>query len=827
MESRWSQQSPDTELQAAFRRHLPRRLNTLLRRARVQCRGGWDCNVLRALHDEIALLAGACGRYGMLDMGERLLALESALARPLAAHGVPDAAASAAIDGLLDRVRAPSWRVQVAEAPVAMDPFSGHPLPAGPSARDPTPADSADPGAVVDPESPVPPGSPRGSRVCIVDDDGPLVSELLLRLEQHGCEVVLVDRVDDLFERLQHSAPDLAILVADAHTPLDRLGSMLRATRRDPAQRVRLLVLLREATVELRLRALRAGADRCMALPASPDEAIGAAVELASVDQERAYRILIVDDDAAQALFAQAILRHVGMETRILGESRAVLGELDGFRPDLLLLDLNMPDGDGFELAALIRKRTDYVGMPIVFLSGDHDEERQFAALDAGGDDFLVKPIRPAHLVAAVTSRVRRTRAAMAGLSRTRRGAAGGALPECAQLLEAVSAHLAAGGGRATHGGLLAIELHDEAALRDRLGLLAFDELYMQVGAFIASRARAGFLVACHGNAGYLVFAPTRGERQLVEQADELLRAARDYRFGAQALAVGLACAVCAFDASTAEPGQVLAALELALTDARADPDRVVLCSRLKPDPDALTQRISTALAADAFALAFQPLVPIRGAGEPQYQALLRLDAGGREYVAADLVPVAVRIGAIATIDAQVVRRCIGVLAERVRSARPVRMFASQSLEGWNDIERPAALRAVLTAAAVQPDLLVLEFRAEEARRNMRMLAGLAPELRRAGVGLALAGIDAGALAAGWLEQLPLDYVKLAPELDPKALSKVVDVAHRRGLRVVAPRVETAAQLEVLRAAHVDLLQGHYFRWPARDLAEAAPAVGA
>ncbi|MGH8117651.1 MAG: hypothetical protein ACREPJ_10175, partial [Rhodanobacteraceae bacterium] len=307
-----SQQSPDTELQAAFRRHLPRRLNTLLRRARVQCRGGWDCNVLRALHDEIALLAGACGRYGMLDMGERLLALESALARPLAAHGVPDAAASAAIDGLLDRVRAPSWRVD-AETRVATDPFSGHPLPTVPDAGAPAAAGGVGPDATVEPESPVPAGSPRGSRVCIVDDDGPLVSELLLRLEQHGCDVVLLDRVGDLLERLQHSPPDLAILVADAHTPLDRLGSMLRATRHDPAQRVRLRVLLGEATVELRLRALRAGADRCMALPASPDEAIGAAVELASVDQERAYRVLIVDDDAAQALFAQAILRHVGM----------------------------------------------------------------------------------------------------------------------------------------------------------------------------------------------------------------------------------------------------------------------------------------------------------------------------------------------------------------------------------------------------------------------------------------------------------------------------------------------------------------------------------
>ena len=105
MASHLSQQDPGPELQAAFRRHLPQRLRTLLRRARAQCRGGWDCNVLRALHDEIAVLAGACGRYGMLETGERLLALESALALPAAAQAVPDDAANAEIDALLDSLR--------------------------------------------------------------------------------------------------------------------------------------------------------------------------------------------------------------------------------------------------------------------------------------------------------------------------------------------------------------------------------------------------------------------------------------------------------------------------------------------------------------------------------------------------------------------------------------------------------------------------------------------------------------------------------------------------------------------------------------------------
>lgn len=842
-----SQQDPGPELQAAFRRHLPQRLRTLLRRARAQCRSGWDCNVLRALHDEIAMLAGACGRYGMLDTGERLLALESALALPSAAHGVPDAAANAEIDALLDSLRPhlqppspgptrPEW-MHGSTLLAARDPFPRCEVPpdkywlqlgiADVRGASVAGNDAPDVDHDVQFRMPALTELPRGPRVCIVNDDDPAVNELLLRLEQHGCDVALVDRVQGLIDALRESPPDLAIVVADAQMAFDALAAALQRARRDPAHHARLLVLLRAPDVELQLRALRAGVDRCVALPASAEEIVGAAVELVSVDQERAYRILIVDDDAPQALFAQAILRRAGMETRILGESLAVLDELDRFRPDLLLLDLNMPDCDGFELTALIRERDGYVNTPIVFLSGDQDEERQFAALDAGGDDFLVKPIRPAHLVAAVTNRVRRARMAASRALRKRRRDAGTGLHERSQLLDALSEHLAARGGHPLHGGLLAVEVETAAALRSQLGLAAFDQLLSQIGALIVSHARVGCMTTRHGNAGYLVFAPARGEAELAGLARELLESAHESRFGAQASAVGLACAVCAFDDSITEPAQALAAVERTLFAARARPDAIAICSQLAPDPNSITQRLSAALASGSLELAFQPVLPIRGAAEPQYQALLRLRAGGQEYVAAQLVPVAVRTGSIAAVDAWVVQRCVAILAERLHDGDPVCLFASQSLQGWGSDERLSSLCADLTAAGVQPGSLILEFRAEEVRHNMRTLLALAPELRKAEVRLSLAGVDVDAVAAGWIEHLPLDYVKLSPALDDLSLAAVVQAAHDRGLRVVASCVESMAEVERMRTAGVDLLQGHYFTPPAHDLGEAFPQAEA
>lgn len=846
MATQLSQQNPEAELQASFRRHLPQRLRTLLRRARAQCRSGWDCNVLHSLHDEIGQLAGACGRYGLLETGERLLALESALAPAVAANDVPDAATSSEIDALLDSLRPhlqhvapgpglPAWLQEPPQSAVKAAfprcelPPAGYWLQLGiVDAQAMTEmALAANETQTAHAEPPPMPEPPRGPRVRIVNDDDPLINELLLRLDQQGCDVALVERMDGLLEQLRGAPPDLAVVIADARAPLEQLAAVLREARRDPAHRVRLLVLLRATDIDLRLRALRAGADRCIALPATPAEAVGAALELAVVDEESPYRVLIVDDDASQALFAQAILRRAGMETRVMGESLPVLEELDKFQPDLLLLDLNMPDCDGFELTALIRERDGYINMPIVFLSGDQDEDRQFAALDAGGDDFLMKPIRPTHLVAAVTNRVRRARAAASRTRRKRRRDAATGLHERAQLLDALSEHLAASGGYAVQGGLLAVGVHDADSLRERVGMQAFDQLLNQVGDFILRRARSGTMIARHGQAGFLIFAPLRDERELRALAHEILAAADEERFGAHALAVRMDCAVCAFDAATSESAVALAAVEHTLAAAHAQPDRIAVHSTLVPDPNALAQRISAALAHGSFELAFQPVIPIRGAAGPHYQALLRLRHGDRELPAAELVPAAQRAGYIAAVDAWVVGRCIDILAQHQREGDPVCLFVSQSLQGWEDAERRAQLAARLAAAGVDPATLVLEFRSEEARTGLRGLVELAPALKTAGVRLSLAGVDGDAVSAGWIEHLPLDFVKLAPDLADTDLQEVVGNAHSHNLRVIAPRIETVARAEQLRLARVDLLQGNHFRAPAPALDHAFPGAEA
>ncbi|HJU26048.1 MAG TPA: hypothetical protein VJ722_05170, partial [Rhodanobacteraceae bacterium] len=198
------------ELRDAFLHHLPQRLRTLLRRARAQSRGGWDINVLHLVQDEVANLAGACGRYGQIELGERLLALESALAPWTQSQQVPDAAASTQIDSVLDSLRphletdAPAYpravpaRVFTPE-PVVVDEADGYQLHEAPpvghwrtmGARDFEPPPAANEPAP--PAVPVQTSAAEGHSVYLLGGDDPLLNELTMRLESRGCAVTPIE----------------------------------------------------------------------------------------------------------------------------------------------------------------------------------------------------------------------------------------------------------------------------------------------------------------------------------------------------------------------------------------------------------------------------------------------------------------------------------------------------------------------------------------------------------------------------------------------------------------------------------------------------------
>ncbi|HZF97698.1 MAG TPA: response regulator, partial [Pseudoxanthomonas sp.] len=206
--------------------------------------------------------------------------------------------------------------------------------------------------------------------------------------------------------------------------------------------------------------------------------------------EEPPFRVLIVEDDRGQALFAKSVLHGAGMTAEVEMAPQAVLPTIERFKPDLVLMDLHMPDRDGMTLTVQIRQRTQFLHLPIVFLTGDADPERQFEVLESGADDFLNKPIRPRHLIAAVSNRIKRARqrapAPVASTATVNHGVnPETGLPTRAYLMQQLTAVLE----RQETGGLLFIEISGTRGLRERYGYASFEQLMTQAGRQLAQHA--------------------------------------------------------------------------------------------------------------------------------------------------------------------------------------------------------------------------------------------------------------------------------------------------------------------------------------------------
>ncbi len=121
-------------------------------------------------------------------------------------------------------------------------------------------------------------------------------------------------------------------------------------------------------------------------------------------------RILIVDDELSIIKFVRATLTASDYEVLTAMNGVAALQTFEGELPDLVLLDINMPELDGFEVCRRLREWSE---VPIIMLSARADETDKVKCLDLGADDYLTKPFGTEELLARVRSVLRRTKEAM------------------------------------------------------------------------------------------------------------------------------------------------------------------------------------------------------------------------------------------------------------------------------------------------------------------------------------------------------------------------------------------------------------------------------
>ena len=859
----------------AFLRHLPRRVEKIGRRLHHFLQDGWDINGLALLNEDALSLGHACRQHGLDEAGQHFLHLHEMLHDTLQQQALPDQETGERLWNLVEEIgqavpmgaeagadistpprvvqqsgRAETppanyWRRWGEDAPdatataVEEEPAPAPPPPPPPPAPKRAPAITPTPKpaakAAPAPRPPVTamadtPPDVTGIRVYHLTEHGPLSLELDQRMEAAGYEVELLDTPEELSELLGALPARLALVDAGFSDQLDEIGATVRAARELSSQPIQLVALSEADDITLRLNAKRAGVDLLLVEP-NAAEVLKRLGQLVSPGGGEPFRVLVVEDDRNQALFAEGILRNAGMQTDVVLDPLDVLEALHRFNPDLILMDLHMPHANGIELTVLIRDQDPFLHTPIVFRSGEVDTDRQFETLEAGGDDFISKPVRPKHLIAAVSNRVARHRASQAKQNRR-----SGRHPETGlmhrtevreQIVDALaSAH------EGSVGGVLFLEVESVNLLRDRLGLTLLEQLLGAVGKVVGEQA--GSRPATRfGDGSFVVLDTERDEAGLEAFATQLRATLVQHPFTVQGrpLRLRVSVGVCAFKHRFTDVAELLDVAERMARESRTQDKGVRRYQPAQPTEaareTALVNEIREAIARNSLELLYQPVVAVAGSDDSQYQVLLRLrDANGKLLPAAEVVPLAERGDFITDIDRWVMQAAMKLIGDRRAEGKSLRLFVTQSPLTLADPGQATWLKAELAAHDVPGTSLVVELRMEDAAIHAGTIRTFCDAMVADGLQFCLSQFEPNDSTDRLFDELPLGFVKLARKYTSTALSPnmrdelkvLIDRAHRRGLEVIGHGVEDAQAAATLWMSGIDFIQGNLVQQADRDM---------
>ena len=119
-------------------------------------------------------------------------------------------------------------------------------------------------------------------------------------------------------------------------------------------------------------------------------------------------RIAVVEDEAELASLIEYNLSRSGYQPHVLSGAGSTLKSLEQIKPDLVILDVMLPEADGFEICRQIRRSPALARTPVLFLTARSDEVDRVLGLEIGGDDYMTKPFSPRELIARVKAHLRR-----------------------------------------------------------------------------------------------------------------------------------------------------------------------------------------------------------------------------------------------------------------------------------------------------------------------------------------------------------------------------------------------------------------------------------
>jgi diguanylate cyclase (GGDEF)-like protein len=245
------------------------------------------------------------------------------------------------------------------------------------------------------------------------------------------------------------------------------------------------------------------------------------------------------------AYFYEILLQDAGMEAHAVSDPFDVLEPLAAFDPDLILMDVNMPRCSGIELAAVLRQGRGHVQVPIIFLTADKTSASQLRAIEAGGDDYLTKPVDKRLLLASVRARAKRARLLTSLI--TSDSMTG--LRNHSSIMEALATELSRARRQGTPMAFAMIDIDHFKAVNDTYGHWVGDTVIKSLSQILRQRLRRTDVIGRYGGEEFAVILPdanAEGAAQLIDRIREGFTKVR-HMAGDEEFFVTFSCGIATF----------------------------------------------------------------------------------------------------------------------------------------------------------------------------------------------------------------------------------------------------------------------------------------
>ncbi|MFQ3249615.1 MAG: diguanylate cyclase (GGDEF)-like protein [Glaciecola sp.] len=585
------------------------------------------------------------------------------------------------------------------------------------------------------------------------------------------------------------------------------------------------------------------------------------------------FSILAVDDDPTNINVIVSHLKPLNAKMLIATSGATALDIIKAKNPDLIILDINMPNMSGIEVCRTIKADPKNKHIPILFLTSSETDISE--AFSVGAVDYIIKPVRPEELIARVNTHLtlgtlveslnhanamlesvnenleqkvadrtkelvsvnvnlrreiderRRLQDKLSYLSNydfvTRMFNRTSMETEVKKVLDRMLT-------KEANYYFLFIDLDQFKVINDTCGHIAGDELLRQIADLLRSLFSKDDIIARLGGDEFAVLFTIDTLEHAIRRTSAVKEAIESYRFewGEEAFKHSLSAALVELDASIDSVSHLMSIAERTCFESkRKGGSEVSVYNYTKQHIDKTHQQmriiplIHQAIENDNFTLYYQKVTPIVEESEIKIELLIRLiGIDGKIKPPGQFIPIAEKFHIITEIDKWVLRKAFTAIADM-----PDNVEFSINLSGDFIAKSTAAdlIKQYVSEFNARPSQICLEITETSAISNLESTQEFISSLKPLGFKFALDDFGTGTSSYEYLKKLSVDYVKIdgmfvrdidKDDISQKMVESIAGIAKAKGIKVIAECVETMESLDILKKLNINYYQGYYDHHP-------------